>query len=286
MVGNTVYQAVDDHTSVAGQAPPNAHWGLWFATSSAVDTVVASLTKDSVTVPAGYDGIVTSYAGADGAWQVMAGTTDVTSQFLPVVIVSNPGTLNTNIVGAAFAVTGSFDQADDFADLTMRVTGTGSFAGMVFDRTFRVNKLRAPFSVDTTPPAMPTGLTLSSVTTTKPDGTQQSTLSANWNANAEADLNYYILSVRQGAGAFIEYIIGGTSWSALAIAGQSYDAKLRAVDTSGNKSTSTALTASHTVAGDSTAPGAPTGLNAAASFQNIFLYWTNPSATDLARIEI
>jgi hypothetical protein len=290
LVDSIVYECIVEHTSVAGSPPPNANWQLWFATG-AEDGLSAQITNPGITVPATWDGIVApaDYAGAQGEWQVYAGATDVTDQFLPIVEVANPGTLDTNYVGRSYAVVGSFDPEDDYADLTMQVNGTGSFAGVQFERTFRITKLRAQFPVDHDAPPQPTGLVLSDRIATQPDGSQQATLVATWDASPAADLAYYQLNVRQAGGNFVQFVVGGTRWEGPAIAGATYEAQLQAVDTSGNVSTTYPTppgVVSRTVAGDATAPGVPTGFAAAATFQNVFLNWTNPADTDLSAVEV
>lgn len=292
IISSYVYECITQHVSVGGQPPPNVNWQLWFATS-ATDAVIANITNPGVTVPATWDGIVApaDYASAQGEWQVFAGTTDVTSLFLPVVVPvdGNPDTLDYTISAGGYAVTGSFDPEDDIAELTMQVNGTGSFAGVQFERTFRLTKVRAAFPVDHDPPPQPTGLVVSSHIVTDTQGIQHTILEANWNASPASDLAYYRLNVRQQGGNFVEYVIGGTYWSTEALPNTTYEATLRAVDTSDNVSitypTAPAVI-SHTTGKDTTAPAAPSGLVAGATYQQVFLNWTNPAAADLAAVQV
>lgn len=288
----SVYAAVSDHTSVIGTPPPSAFFVKWFATGM-TDGLSAQLTLPGITLPSSWDGIVqvADYGPAHGNWQVFAGSADVTAQFLPIVTDTggNPGTLDVNYVGSAYAVTGSFDAPDDVADLTMKVQGTGSFAAVSFTRTFRLAKLRGPYPLDLTAPPQPSGLALTSNLTTLADGSQQAELVATWNASIATDLAYYILQTRQAGGNFIDSIVASTEFRRIVVAGLTYEARVKAVDHSDNVSPAfptPPAVISYTVTGDTAAPAIPTAFSAAATFQNVFLAWTSPADNDLSAVEV
>jgi hypothetical protein len=66
--------------------------------------------------------------------------------------------------------------------------------------------------------------------------------------------------------------------------GTQYTFRVRAVSNTGRFSEFATVT--HTVGGDTTAPGIPTGLTATGHFKYVSLEWTNPADADLAFIEI
>ena len=151
--------------------------------------------------------------------------------------------------------------------------------------TTEVSATPTTVTVDTTPPAVPTSLAVSSSLALDTNGDQIVMLNVSWAAVADADLDYYDLAIQQGAGSFISYPTSGTSYSLRVPANTSFTVKIRAVDGTGNKSAYSG-TQSTTTTQDSSAPSAPTGFTASASFTSIFLSWTNPTASDLDRVEI
>ena len=151
--------------------------------------------------------------------------------------------------------------------------------------TTEVSATPTAVTIDTTPPAVPTGLAVSSSLALDTNGDQIVMLNVSWAAVADADLDYYDLAIQQGAGSFISYPTSGTSYSLRVPANTSFTVKIRAVDGTGNKSAYSG-TQSTTTTQDSSAPSAPTGFTAQASFTAIFLSWTNPTASDLARVEV
>lgn len=139
--------------------------------------------------------------------------------------------------------------------------------------------------LDTTAPAVPTGLGVSSALTVNPDGTQIVVLTTAWTGVADSDLDHYEIALQEAAGSFIDYSTTATAYSWVVKGNVSYTVKVRAVDKLGNRSAYTA-TQNTTSAADTTAPSAPTSLTATGLFQTVMLTWTNPSATDLKSIEI
>lgn len=139
---------------------------------------------------------------------------------------------------------------------------------------------------DTTAPAVPAGLALSSAVSTDTDGSQIVRLTASWSAVADSDFDHYEISLQEGAGDLIETAVGTALKYIFTVKGNtSYTAKIRAADKTGNRSAYSS-TVSHTTTTDTTAPGLPTSISATAGFQLIKLTWTNPTAIDLSHIEI
>ena len=141
--------------------------------------------------------------------------------------------------------------------------------------------------VDLTPPATPTGLTLTPSTTVKADGTLDSIITATWVGNTEPDLAGYLIQIKEGAsGNFVEFNTSLTRYEFHNLTpGVSYTAKIAAFDKVNNNSSFTA-TVSATSGLNTTAPGSATSFTATSSLQNNFLTWTNPTNSDLAYVEV
>ena len=103
--------------------------------------IVPHLTNDSHVVPAGSDGVVTSYAGATGSVVIMSGKTDISANFtLSTPTGGNPQGLVHNYVDRTYTITGGLDAAENNATLIIRSTGSGAYAGVVLDKTFTLAK--------------------------------------------------------------------------------------------------------------------------------------------------
>ncbi len=140
--------------------------------------------------------------------------------------------------------------------------------------------------LDTMPPATPTGLALASAMILTDDGTVQSTLDVSWAANAEADLDGYILAYRrQGDTNFTIAAVRKehTAYRQIGVVpNRTYEVKIRALDVFGNASAFTGLSTILT-ATDSTAPAAPTGLSAAVGTgKSVSLHWADNTDDDFA----
>lgn len=139
--------------------------------------------------------------------------------------------------------------------------------------------------VDSTPPAQPTGLTLTSFVTIAPDGTEVVKVRATWNANTEKDLSKYEWSIREDGSSWVSGLTTETSHEWVVKAGSTVDVRIRAEDTSSNRSGYTEI-ASIVAAADENAPGPISNLTATASFRSIFLEWTNPTDDDFSHVEV
>lgn len=138
--------------------------------------------------------------------------------------------------------------------------------------------------VDTTPPAEVAGLTLSSTSTPDAAGNPYVRIIATWTANTEEDLNGYEVEITEGSVTVVDYV-ATNQHSREALTGRTYTFRVRAIDKAGNRS---AWSPPQDIvgAGDTTPPGPPTTLEATASVGSIFLRWTNPGASDLAKVEV
>ena len=142
----------------------------------------------------------------------------------------------------------------------------------------------ALYTLDMTPPSVPTGLALS----TSVDSNSNIWLVANWTANTETDFMLYAVGVRQQVsgtwGNWIIDTIGGTASTTtewLAIPGGIYQAEIRACDTSGNWSAWSSVV-NYTTTTDSRTPTTltTTGLSpVTAAFKTAFLTWN--ASTDV-----
>ncbi|MDH5442875.1 MAG: fibronectin type III domain-containing protein, partial [Hadesarchaea archaeon] len=134
---------------------------------------------------------------------------------------------------------------------------------------------------DTTPPAAPTGLTATAVSSSQID--------LDWANNTEGDLDHYNVyrsttsGFTPGPGNFVtERTVSNYSDTGLS-ASTTYYYKVTAVDTSNNESNPSAQASATTEApADTTPPAAPTGLTATAvSSSQINLDWNNNTEGDL-----
>lgn len=138
--------------------------------------------------------------------------------------------------------------------------------------------------IDTTPPGVPAGLALSSTSTPDAAGNPYVRINATWTANTDEDLNGYEVEVTESGFTIVEGV-ATNSYGRTALTGRSYAIRVRAVDKAGNRS-DWSEPQSITGAGDTTPPAAPTALAVSVSLGSFFLEWTNPSASDLSKIEV
>jgi len=257
---------------------------------STIAGLTAVLTNPSVTLPADFFGNIIDYSAASGEWDIRAGNTEVTDEFtIGTKSGGNPDGLSVTYVGGAYAVTGGFDGLADFSNLTMQAVGSGAYSAVTIERTFRLSKVRDTTAVDTDPPATPAGLALSSSLQTDTDGTQKARLIATWSANTDDDLAGYRLLLRQAGGNFVEYPVSGTRYEVAAVAGITYEARLQAIDVSGNVSNTyptPPAVISYTVGGDSAAPGLPYNLFGSGGVRSNLIQWVNPSDSDFSYVEV
>lgn len=155
-----------------------------------------------------------------------------------------------------------------------------------------------PAAVDTTPPAVPTGLTLASDIASQSDGSKVVRLIASLTQPTDADLfGTYVEVTADNDGAQppnptwlnpATILIGSeaTSGALLGARGRTqYWARAYAVDIFGNRSDMTA-TVTHTSVADVDAPPIPTNFAVAAGFRGIGVRWEPVGVADLAFYEL
>jgi hypothetical protein len=143
---------------------------------------------------------------------------------------------------------------------------------------------RSSVGVDVTPPATPTGVTVSSSVDSSDASGGRVYIDVSWSAVADTDLQYY--SVRYSTATAWEYInvpegVLTARINALR-PGTAYNVAVAAVDFQGNSSAYTnAGTYPITTASDTTAPSAPTGVTTAPGVTTMTVYWNENSEGDV-----
>jgi hypothetical protein len=102
------------------------------------------LTNEAAQLPATAAGVVTSYAPATGTFKVFAGQVDVSASFtLDTPAGGNPRALAVTYAEQSYTVTGGFDAGEDEASLTIRATGSGTYAGLELTKELGLTKAKA-----------------------------------------------------------------------------------------------------------------------------------------------
>ena len=196
--------------------------------------LAAFLTNDSFPVPAYADGTVINYTGATGSFKVFSGSTDVSSNFtLATASGGNPQALTVSYVSQTYTITGGLDAAEDTANLTIRATGTGSYAGVTIDRVFSLGKLKGGYEIVATLPT--TNLFAGRVVFLTSDGKLYRYTGAAWTATvlaadisgALADSQIAALAASKVTGALSDSQIAAIS--AAKVTGTLTDAQIAAI---------------------------------------------------------
>ncbi|WP_447910578.1 hypothetical protein [Brevundimonas bullata] len=168
--------------------------------------------------------------------------------------------------------------------IAIRYKRGNNYSDAILTGPLTAGTMAAGVVTDTTPPADVAGLALSSTSTPDAAGNPYVRIIATWTANTDEDLNGYEVEITEGSVTVVDYV-ATNQHSREALTGRTYTFRVRAIDKAGNRS---AWTAPQDIvgAGDTTPPGPPTTLEATASVGSIFLRWTNPGASDLAKIEV
>jgi len=142
-------------------------------------------------------------------------------------------------------------------------------------------------SKDTSAPAIPTGLGLTTGLDLDNNGVTYVWVQSDWTANTEKDVVSYKLRIKEGVGG--TYYYSTTTTNTLRFVGLkqgvTYYVGVQAIDASKNESGYTA-DVSMSSAADTTPPGLVTGLAATSTFKSMWLTWVNPSDTDFDSAEI
>ena len=132
----------------------------------------------------------------------------------------------------------------------------------------------SPFALDTTAPAVPTGLTAV---------ISNNTMKVSWNAVSDTDLRYYIVSYRPA---------GTTEWATTNVphdqtstvipvaTGVNYNVRVRTSDVMSNMSNESSIITT-TTAVVNTAPAVPTGLAVVAGKDNLQISWNENTEADM-----
>ena len=119
---------------------------------SGSSSVSGYLTNDSINLFAYADGTVTSYTPATGSFKALVGSTDVSSSFT-LSTLANPQALTIAYASQTYTITGGFDANEDTASITIRATGTGTYAGVVFDKVLSLSKAKGGYEIVSTLPS-------------------------------------------------------------------------------------------------------------------------------------
>jgi hypothetical protein len=167
------YSVIIAHTSTALNGPPGTNWALLASQGSTGATgatgatgpagadgapgaagtaaITGYLTREAVQLFSYANGGVVSYGPATGTFKVFSGNTDVSSSF-SLSTLSNPQTLTVGYSSQTYSVTGGFDANEDTASLTIRATGSGTYAGVTLDKVLSLSKAKGGYEIVATLP--------------------------------------------------------------------------------------------------------------------------------------
>ena len=140
--------------------------------------------------------------------------------------------------------------------------------------------------LDTTAPGVPSNLTLTSNSALASDGTVVTMMAASWTAGTGAS-SYDVEITETAPSARPAYIVVsvGTAMEWQVRVGSTYSVRVRSANKLGAKSAWTAAV-SYTAAGDTVAPGTPSGVSATGLFKSIVVQWTLGTEFDLTGYEL
>lgn len=164
------YSVIIAHASTALNGPPGANWALLASQgadgatgatgpagadgapgTAGTPAITGYLTREAVQLFAYANGGVVSYAPATGSFKVFSGNTDVSSSF-SLSTLSNPQALTVGYSSQTYSVTGGFDANEDTASLTIRATGSGTYAGITLDKVLSLSKAKGGYEIVATLP--------------------------------------------------------------------------------------------------------------------------------------
>ena len=115
--------------------------------------IEVALKPEAQTLPAYANGASADYSGAATTMQLTSAGTDISTSFT-LSIVSNPQNLTTSISGRNVNITGAGSAAGQFdngsvdsASLTIRATGSGTYAGRVFEKVYHLGKIKGGYEI-------------------------------------------------------------------------------------------------------------------------------------------
>ena len=139
--------------------------------------------------------------------------------------------------------------------------------------------------LDLEPPAVPTGLTLTTAMSVGPDGTLRAVVRATVEPNSEDDLAAYLFQIKEGDGNYTSASSPDPFYEWVVTPGQTYTVKVRASDRYNNPSD---YCAPETIvaARDTVAPGLVQNLTAVGLFRSIWVDFDLLPDTDMAYYEV
>ncbi len=133
--------------------------------------------------------------------------------------------------------------------------------------------------INRTPPAVPTGLTVTSVTE------PSNLMTIAWDFNSETDFAYYDIHVRESGGNWVGHQTSAEMLQLSVRPNIVYDVKVRAVNQAGVASEFGSVV-SHTTARDTIPPAAPIGLVIRGGLESIWISWIANTESDLSHYEL
>lgn len=155
--------------------------------------------------------------------------------------------------------------------------------------------------LDTTPPAVPVGLALTTASEISDSGLQRVRITAKFTPNSESDLFSYGWSIRRASsgyfavtgqthartdsGGFVQSSEGKVTFDWFVSPGDDYEVKVNAIDQSGNASAYTDL-ATITSAADTTVPTTPVWVSATYNYGLVTLHWAASPDPDFNHFDL
>jgi hypothetical protein len=139
--------------------------------------------------------------------------------------------------------------------------------------------------IDTTPPGVPTGLTVTYDNVISVDGVNELRLKISWNAVTDEDLFGYEVGLQRGLIGTEEIVPAPSRYVERVVQADNYIVRVRAVDTSNNRSAFTS-TITINVTNDTVPPAAPTGVVATGGLGALFVKWVRNAEPDMNFYEL
>jgi len=209
--------------------------------------------------------------------------------FLVLLDAGNPPTIPNQTLGIDFQKIAVTDLIPDITYYVQIIPydsfgiGVGSAIASVTPVALTADKL------DNTPPAVPTGLRLTTGTDTSADGTIMTWVQAHWDQNLEEDLSGYQLAFRVASPNIPTVVQPGrfdTTYKLFVPGNVTVFAKIASIDRLANLSVFSDPEVSITTGRDGTPPSPAANLHAIGTVQKIALLWTPPGDLDYDYSEV
>jgi predicted phage tail protein len=179
----------------------------------------------------------------------------------------------------------SFD-AEQFKTYYVRIAGYDQFNKFNLNISPAIAVVVNGTIIDTTPPAIPTGLVLVPTVETSETGDIISILTANWDVSPSDNFSYFDIQIKQTGGDWISFQTSTPTYEWRGVVPNTiYTVQVRALSANGYPSDFT-LSADATTAKKTTPPARITHLGGSSSLQAIYLTWSLPIDPDVAFTEI